>query len=129
MQGVRNPRRDGTVASGGGQSALGERWIIVAMDQIVGDAGMVRVFLPQLFQESSRLQLVGQSRVSRRRITNRQYREGVKGLRFKIVGILVVKLAHRFFISDHAIARSHWPMTGLSDRARRRDCPAYCSRH
>jgi hypothetical protein len=63
VQGVGNPRSDGTVAPGGRQSALGECWIIVAVDQIVGDAGMLRIFLPQFFQETSRLQLIGQRRV------------------------------------------------------------------
>src|SRR5437016_10480500 len=118
MQGVRNPRCDGTVAPGGGQPALSQCWVVVAVNQIVNDAGMVAVFLPQLFQESSGLKLLGQSRVSRACITRGQYREGVKGLRFEIVGILLGKLAHRFFISDYSIACSYWPMTRLSNRAR-----------
>src|SRR5207245_2056197 len=37
---------------------------------------------------------------------------------FEIVRILLVKLAHRFFISDYPIARPYGPMTGLSNRAR-----------
>src|SRR5205823_4856464 len=51
-------------------------------------------------------------------ITRGQYREGVKGLRFEIVRIFLGELAHRFFISDHPIARPYWPMTGLSDSTR-----------
>src|SRR5438874_9813159 len=59
VQGMRNPRCDGTVAPGGSQPALRQCWIVVAVNQIVSDAGMVRVFLPQLFQESSGLKLLG----------------------------------------------------------------------
>ena len=59
VQGMRNPRCDGTVTPGGGQPALSQCRVVVAVDQIVSDAGMVRVFLPQLFQESSGLKLIG----------------------------------------------------------------------
>ena len=79
---------------------------------------MLGIFLPQLFQNSSRLELVRQRRVGRRRVANRQNRQGVKGLRFNIVRIIIVKFAHRFFIRDHAIARSDRPMAGLSDLTR-----------
>src|SRR4029077_3194841 len=50
-------------------------------------------------------------------ITRGQYCEGVKGLCFEVIGIPLGKLAHLFFISDHPIARSYWPVTGLSNRA------------
>src|SRR5205814_4555451 len=50
--------------------------------------------------------------------TRGQYREGVKRLRFEIIGIPLRKLTHRFFISDYPIARPYWSMTGLSNRAR-----------
>ena len=57
VQGVGNPRRDRTVTAGGSQSALRVRRIIVAMDQIVGDAGMLGIFLPQLFEDAQRLRV------------------------------------------------------------------------
>src|SRR5205823_3047164 len=59
VQGMRNPRCDGTVAPGGSQPALGQCGIVVTMNQIVGDAGMVGVFRPQLFENTSSLKLIG----------------------------------------------------------------------
>ena len=78
---------------------------------------MIVVRRPQFFQNRSRLQLVRQSRVSRRGITNGQDREGVEDARFEIVGIPLIKFAHRFFVRDHAIARSNWTVAGLSGRS------------
>src|SRR5947199_10793744 len=59
VQGMRNPRCDGTIAPGGGQPALSQRWVVVAVNKIVNDAGMVRVFLPQLFKNTSGFKLIG----------------------------------------------------------------------
>ena len=80
---------------------------------------MLGIFLPQLFEDASGLKLIGQRRVGGVGIAHRQHRQRIKGLRFKIVGISIVKFAHCFFIRDHAIARPDWPMTRLPDLARR----------
>src|SRR6266481_10104869 len=61
--GVRHPLRDGSITLSGGQSALGERRVIVAMDQIMNDAGMICVLFPQLFQNGGCLELLRQTRV------------------------------------------------------------------
>ena len=116
VQGVRNPRRDRGIRFGCRQAARCERGIIVTVDEIVRGAGMIAVCRPQFFQNRGRLQLVRQSRVSRRGIPNGQDRQRVEDARFKIVGIAVVQFAHRFFVRDHAIARSHWTVAGLSGR-------------
>ena len=89
MQRVRYPWRDGTVTLGRGQPPLGERGIIVAVDQVMNDAGMVRVLFPQLFKDGGCLKLLRQTRVGGRGVTDTQDRERVEGLSFKIVRILV----------------------------------------
>src|SRR6266567_2275261 len=72
MQRVRYPWRDGIITLGRGQSALGERGIIVAMDQVMNDAGMVCVLFPELFQDGGCLKLLRQTRVIRRGVTDSQ---------------------------------------------------------
>src|SRR6266516_2759100 len=104
MQRVRHPWRDGSITSGRGQSAFGERRIIVAMDQVMNDAGMVRILFPQLFKNGGCLELFRQTRVTGRSITDGQDRECVKSLRFEIVRMLVAQLAHRFFVRDPTVA-------------------------
>ncbi|PYL39427.1 MAG: hypothetical protein DMF36_05515 [Verrucomicrobia bacterium] len=60
---------------------------------------------------------------ARHGITCGQDREGVEGLDFELVRILVAQLMHRFFVSDHTIAWSNWSMTRLSNRACVRTLP------
>src|SRR4029453_18400692 len=110
-QRVRYPRRDGSITLRRGQSALGKSRIIVAMNQVMNDARMVGILLPQLFKDGGCLELFREACVVRRRITDTQDRESVESLYFKIIRILVAQLMHRFFVSDHTIARSDWPVT------------------
>src|SRR5215469_2824377 len=115
MERVRHPRCDGSVTLRSGESALCKLRIIVGMDQVMNDAGMIRVLFPQLFQYAGRLKLFRQAHVVRRSVASSQHRKSVKGLHFKIVGILVAQLAHRVFVRDNSIARSDWPVTRLSN--------------
>ena len=117
VQRMRHPRRNRIISSGRGQSTLGEMGIIVAMDQVMNHAGMVWVLFPQLFQDGSCLQLFRQTGVAGCRITDCQHREGVEGLGFEIVRILVPELANCFFVGHHSIAWSDRSMTRLSNRA------------
>src|SRR5216117_1826592 len=117
VQRVRYPWRNRIISPGRSQSTLGQRGIIVAMDQVMNYAGMVRVLFPQLFQDGGRLKLFRQTRVIGRGITFSQNRESVEGLRFEIVWILVPELVHRFFVSDHTVAWSDWSVTRLSNSA------------
>jgi hypothetical protein len=52
MQRVRHPRRDRIICLGCGQAALSELRIIVGMDQVMNDPGMVRVLFPEFFQDA-----------------------------------------------------------------------------
>src|SRR5207248_6308588 len=99
------------------QTALGQLRIIVAMNQVMNDTGMVCVLFPELFQDRGCLTLFRQTCVVRRGITDRQDRERVEGLHFEIVRILVAELAHRLFVGKHPIARSDWSVTRLSNGA------------
>ena len=58
MQRVRHPRRDGIICLGCGQAALSELRIIVGMDQVMNDPGMVSILFPELFQDACRLKLL-----------------------------------------------------------------------
>ena len=98
---------------GGSQCALRVRRIIVSMDQVVSDARMLGIFLPQRFENASGFKLIGQRRVGGVGVAHRQHRQRIKGLRFKIVGITIVKLAHCFFVRDHPITRPHGVMVHL----------------
>ena len=114
---MRYPRCDRGITLRGGQSAFGERGIVVAMDQVVNDARMVCVLFPQLFEDGGCLELLRQTRVIRRGVTDTQDCEGVEGLDLEIVRILVAQLVHRFFVRDHTVTRSDWSMTRLPNRA------------
>ena len=58
MQRVRHPRRDGIIRLGCGQAALSELRIIVGMDQVMNDSGMVSILFPELFQDAGSLKLL-----------------------------------------------------------------------
>jgi len=49
------------------QPRLGELCRIVAMDQVMDDAGMVRLFLPNLVEDLRRFALIGKGLVGRQR--------------------------------------------------------------
>jgi len=87
------------------------------MDQVMNDSGMVRVSFPELLQDAGSLKLFRQACIVRRGVTTSQHRERIEGLHFEIVWILIAELAHRFFISDHSIARSDGTVTRLSNRS------------
>src|SRR5207249_11297050 len=117
VQSMRNPWRDGIITSCCSQSALGEHRIVVTMDQVMNDAGMICVLFPQFFEDGGCLELLRQTGVIGCRVTDSQDRERVKGLHLEIVRILVAQLVHRFFVSDHTVAWSDWSVTRLSNRA------------
>src|SRR5439155_21227130 len=56
---VRRRRRDLRVAAGGGEGAARERRRIVAMDDVVGHPGVVRLLGEYLFENRASLELVG----------------------------------------------------------------------
>jgi len=96
VQRMRYPWRDGIITLRGGQSTLSERRVVVTMNQVMNDTGMVCILFPQLFEGSGCLELLRQARVIGRGITDSEDREGVEGLDLEIVRILVAQLVHRF---------------------------------
>ncbi len=56
---MRRVGRDGGIGFRRRQALLGDRRIVVAVDQVVGDAGMVRMCLEQRFEYRGGLELVG----------------------------------------------------------------------
>jgi hypothetical protein len=73
VQGVRRVGRDLRVKLRGLDAMLRDRWIVVAVDQVVGDARMVRIGLRERLQDARRLQLVRVCLVGRvevRRVTS-----------------------------------------------------------
>src|ERR1041384_4071594 len=111
MERVRHPWRDIIIRLGCSQAAVCELRVIVSVNQVMNDSRMIRVLFPELFQDTRCFQLLRQSCVVRRGVTSRQYREGVEGLYFKVVRILVAQLAHGIFVSDYAIAWSDRSVT------------------
>ena len=65
MLGVRRSRRDFGVALGGVQPLLGDRRIVVEVDQIVGDARVRGLPFEDRLQDRSALELIGVSLVGR----------------------------------------------------------------
>ena len=85
MLGVRRRRRDLRVELGGGQAFVGDRRIIVEMDQIVRDTGMLRLALPDRLQDCRALELLRVGLVIGRR--RRIERDRIENLRFVVVRI------------------------------------------
>ena len=75
VQRMRDPGRDRSVGICCPQSARGERGIIVTVDKIMGDAGMVRILGPKLFEDFRRRELVRQASVVRRGVADGQTRQ------------------------------------------------------
>src|SRR4029453_19122230 len=98
-----HPRRDGIIALCRSESALGKGRIVVAMNQVVNDAGMICVLFPQLFEDGCRLELLRQTCVSGRGVTYTQHSERVEGLDLEIVRILIAKLMNGVFVRNHTI--------------------------
>ena len=98
MQRVRYRRRDLGVAHRRRQPELGELLGVVAVDQVMHDAGVVRLRLPNLFQDLGGFLLVREGLVGRRLGC-------VQRQRIEDAGLLVVReagmdLLHRLFIGD-----------------------------
>ena len=115
VQRVRHPWRDRSITLRSGEPALGQRRIVVAMDQVMNDTRVIWVLFPKLFEDGGCLELFRQARVVRCRVAYSQDRETVERLGFEIVRILVAELTHRVFVSHDAVARSDWAMTRLSN--------------
>ena len=100
------------------ESFLGDRRIVVEMDQIVRDAGMLRLALEDRLQDRRAFELVGVGLVGRR--GRRVERERVVDLRLVVFRIALRQLLHGLGIGLHARAVVDLVVIGVHDaRARR----------
>lgn len=102
MQRVRHRGRHRRVAARRGQPALGEHGRIVAVDQVVRDAGMVRLLQVDRLEDCRRLELLGIGLVGGQR-------RGVEGQRVEHAGLAVVRVGrvdprHRLLVGEAARA-------------------------
>ena len=97
---VRHGRRDGGVASGRPQTLLGNRRVVVAVDQVVRDGRMVWLSHGDAFEDLGGLEGV------RERLVGGQgrdvQRQGVEDRRLLIVGVGQVELLHRLLVGKGA---------------------------
>ena len=89
---VRHRRRECTVSARGRNAALGKWREVVGVNQIVRDAGMLRVGSVELLEHRGRRRLIGIRQVALRR--RGLQREGVVDLRFEVLGIAPGDLLH-----------------------------------
>ena len=93
-------RRDFGIAPGGIEPLLGDRRIVVKMDQIMRHAGVLRLALGDHLQDCRALELAGIGLVGRR--SRGIERERIIDLRFVIIGIALRQRFHGFDVGLHA---------------------------
>jgi hypothetical protein len=113
---VRRRRRDLGIAPSGVQPLLGDRRVVVEVDQVVRDAGMAGLALEDRLQDRGTLELVGIALVARRG-------GDVEGDRVFDLRLVVGRIArgdrfHRLQIGLHALAVRHLVMIGVEDEQR-----------
>ena len=105
MKRVGRRRRDGRVAPGRGEALVRDRGIVVAVDQIVGDARMLWLLGEDLLEHARGLQLVGVGLVRRQR--GRVEGERVEDRRLTVLGVTRRELLHRLPVGERAGAVVH----------------------
>jgi hypothetical protein len=88
------------IAPGGLDAFVGDRRIVVEMDQIVRHAGMLRLALGDLFQDGRTLELVGVGLVGRRR--RGVERQRIMDLRFVVIRIARSQRFHGLGVGQQA---------------------------
>ena len=97
---MRHRGRDLGVAHCRRQPEFGELLRVVAVDQVVHDARVVRLGLPHLFQDLGRFLFVGKGLVGRR--LGRVQRQRIEDASLLVVGEAGVHLLHRLLVGDRA---------------------------
>ena len=115
---MRHLRRDLGVADRRRQPGLGELRRVVAVDQVVHDAGMLRLLLPLLVENVRRLALLGVGLVGRQ--CRRVQRQRVEHAGLAVLGIALVQLLHRLLVGDRTGAVIELVVVAV-ERADRRD--------
>ena len=100
MLGVRRARRDRRIALCRVEPLIGDRRIVVEVDQIMRNAGMVRLALEDRLEDRRALELLGVGLVARR--GRNVEGDRVVDLRLVVVGIFRRQRLHRLEISLHA---------------------------
>ena len=113
MLGMRRGGRDLCVTPGGIESLLGDRRIVVEVDQIVRDAGMQRLTLEDSLEDRRPLQLIGIGLVGGRCRDIQGQR--IINLRLVIVRIALRQLLHRLQIGLYAGAMVDFVVIGVED--------------
>src|SRR5207244_8237301 len=96
VKSVRYRRRNLGIASGCRQRQLGERWIVVGVDNVVDYPWMIRHLRSQLVEYCGGVELLREGLVGRRR--RRDERERIEDGSLRIVGAALEDLLHRLLI-------------------------------
>ena len=114
VQRVRRRRRDLRVRPRGGEPFLGERRKVVAVDQEMRDARMVRILRQQRLEELRRLERLRVGLIVQ--IGGEIERERVEDFRFDVLRILRDQPRHRFLIGDRTLAPALRADVGIEER-------------
>src|SRR5215831_3308088 len=104
MQGMRYRRRNPGIAACGCEAFGSNGWVIITVDEVVGDAGMPRLLHKDLFKDCRRLQLVRVRFVSRR--CGAEESQGVKNSRLGVIWIACDQLLHGLLVCQRPRALS-----------------------
>ena len=115
---VRRRRRDLGIARGGVEAFVGDGRIVVGVNEIVRDAGMLRLALEDVFQDRGRLELIGVGLVGGR--SRNVERKGIIDLRLVVLRIALRHRLHRLEIGLHPGAVVELVVIGI-ERAKRGD--------
>src|SRR5205085_8319607 len=88
VQRVRHPWRNRSITLRGGESALGQRRIVVAVDQVMNETRMIWVLFPKLFEDGGCLEVFRQARVVKCGVAYSQDHETVECLGSEVIRIL-----------------------------------------
>src|SRR5712691_7013758 len=93
---MRHRRRNPGIAACGCEAFGSNGWVIITVDEVMGDAGMPRLLRKDLFEDCRRLQLVRIRFVSRLRSTEES--QGVKNSCLGVIWIACGQLLHGLLI-------------------------------
>ena len=110
---VRRRRRDRGIAPSRVEPLLGDRGIVVEMDQIMRDSGVPRLALEDRFEDCGTLKLVGIALVVGRRRDIESNR--IRDLGFVIVWIALRQRFHRLQIFLHALGVGQLVVIGIKN--------------
>ena len=116
MLGMGGGGRDLGVTPGRIEAFLRDRGVIVQMDQIVRDAGMLRLAFCDRFQDRRALDLIGVGLVGGR--SRGVERKRVMNLRFVVVRVALRQLLHGFRVGHDAGAVIDLVKVGIHDAQR-----------